>query len=161
MKTVWPKATWVRIPLPAPKQKAYPCGMLFVFLGTESVASNPPSAKQNRVRIPHPKIEELALQAQGVGIFAEGEYPTPYPCGMLGFFFGTESVASNPLSATQLQNRVRILAAERRPLARRRQGEESSQSESPTLSPCGCPRASAPPSQNPSQTDSPAMYRMY
>ena len=28
-----------------------------------------------RVRIPHPKIEELALQAQGVGIFAAGEIP--------------------------------------------------------------------------------------
>ena len=26
------------------------------------------------VRIPRPKIEELALQAQGVGIFASGEY---------------------------------------------------------------------------------------
>ena len=25
-------------------------------------------------RIPHPKIEELALQAQGVGIFVRGEY---------------------------------------------------------------------------------------
>jgi hypothetical protein len=31
---------------------------------------------QNGVRIPHPKIEELALQAQGVGIFTYGEYPS-------------------------------------------------------------------------------------
>ena len=29
---------------------------------------------RNPVRIPHPKIEELALQAQGAGIFAIGEY---------------------------------------------------------------------------------------
>ncbi|MBQ8268788.1 MAG: hypothetical protein IJZ24_03785 [Clostridia bacterium] len=28
------------------------------------------------VRIPHPKIDKLACQAQGVGIFAIGEYPS-------------------------------------------------------------------------------------
>ena len=27
----------------------------------------------NPLRIPHPKIDKLACQAQGVGIFAEGE----------------------------------------------------------------------------------------
>ena len=32
--------------------------------------------KATGVRIPHPKIEELALQAQGVGIFTFGEYPS-------------------------------------------------------------------------------------
>ena len=31
------------------------------------------------VRIPRPKIEELVLQAQGVGIFAIGEYPASPP----------------------------------------------------------------------------------
>jgi hypothetical protein len=31
---------------------------------------------QNGVRIPHPKIEELALQAQGVGIFVIDECPS-------------------------------------------------------------------------------------
>ena len=31
--------------------------------------------RKNRVRIPHPKIDKLACQAQGAGIFAIGEYP--------------------------------------------------------------------------------------
>ena len=31
--------------------------------------------RANRVRIPRPKIEQLAFQAQGVGIFTEGETP--------------------------------------------------------------------------------------
>ena len=33
----------------------------------------------NPLRIPHPKIEELALQAQGVGIFVKDEYPSSQP----------------------------------------------------------------------------------
>ena len=36
---------------------------------------SPSELARRGVRIPHPKIEELALQAQGVGIFAKGEYP--------------------------------------------------------------------------------------
>jgi hypothetical protein len=32
-------------------------------------------APQNWVRIPHPKIDKLACQAKGEGIFAEGEIP--------------------------------------------------------------------------------------
>ena len=32
-------------------------------------------AKRNWVRIPHPKIDKLACQAQGEGIFTAGEIP--------------------------------------------------------------------------------------
>ena len=42
------------------------------------------SESQNGVRIPHPKIEELALQAQGVGIFTRGEYPSSKPAIQIG-----------------------------------------------------------------------------
>ena len=38
-----------------------------------------PELANARVRIPHPKIEELALQAQGVGIFVKDEYPSSKP----------------------------------------------------------------------------------
>ena len=47
-----------------------------LFLSRRTRGREPTSATfllQNGVRIPHPKIEELALQAQGVGIFAKGE----------------------------------------------------------------------------------------
>ena len=53
-------------------------GRFFLFLAAELVCSHPvvvPTAQQ-WVRIPRPKIEELALQAQGVGIFAHSEYPS-------------------------------------------------------------------------------------
>ena len=46
----------------------------FAELGSSHFARNP-------VRIPHPKIEELALQAQGAGIFALGEYLGMADCG--------------------------------------------------------------------------------
>ena len=39
------------------------------------------------VRIPHPKIEELALQAQGEGIFTFGEYPASMQSTLVVGFF--------------------------------------------------------------------------
>ena len=39
------------------------------------------------VRIPHPKIEELALQAQGVGVFVKDEYPSSKPFDKLEFVY--------------------------------------------------------------------------
>ena len=53
-------------------------GVLY-FLPSVREDSNAPlwrSESQTGVRIPHPKIEELALQAQGVGIFVKDEYPS-------------------------------------------------------------------------------------
>ena len=137
MKTVRPKATGVRIPLPAPKMKhqsfaigalifawneriltplcdslsrrmgfAYPTrrsksslfrrrvrvssplvntplqGLLLagrpIFIATVrgSRIRSPSELARRGVRIPHPKIEELALQAQGEGIFTFSEYPS-------------------------------------------------------------------------------------
>ena len=81
MKTVRPKATGVRIPLPAPNKRTtepIKLGCFFVSLAPVREDSNAPlrlAESQNGVRIPHPKIEELALQVQGVGIFTFGEYP--------------------------------------------------------------------------------------
>ena len=43
--------------------------------------------KATGVRIPHPKIEELALQAQGVGIFVIDEYPSSKPFDKLEFVY--------------------------------------------------------------------------
>ena len=80
MKTVCPKGTGVRIPLPAPNKRTTEptkLGCFFVSLAPVREDSNAPlrlSESQNGVRIPYPKIEELALQAQG-GIFTFGEYP--------------------------------------------------------------------------------------
>ena len=51
LKTVRPKATGVRIRSPSELARRW-------------------------VRIPHPKIEELPLQTQGVGIFVKDEYPS-------------------------------------------------------------------------------------
>ena len=46
------------------------------FFGTPSRTSSPSEAKpRKRVRIPRPKIDKLACQAQGEGIFAAGEIP--------------------------------------------------------------------------------------
>ena len=46
-----------------------------------------PQRRRRGVRIPRPKIEELALQAQGVGIFAKGEYPYSLPTTNSVVFF--------------------------------------------------------------------------
>ena len=62
------------------KKTRNPFGLLvfFVFgattIGLELALRAPFGAKQNPVRIRLPKIEELALQAQGARIFALGEY---------------------------------------------------------------------------------------
>ncbi len=53
-------------------------GVLFVFLGAQPQDLNSVScalARRMPVHIPHSEIEELAFQAQSVGIFAVGEYP--------------------------------------------------------------------------------------
>ena len=82
LKTVCPKGTGVRIPLPAPNKRTTEpkkLGCFFVSLALVREDSNAPLRvlySQNGVRIPHPKIEELALQAQGVGIFVKVEYPS-------------------------------------------------------------------------------------
>ena len=48
------------------------------------------------VRIPRPKIEELALQTQGVGIFALSEYPAfeTDPCGRFFVMIGEVGTAA-------------------------------------------------------------------
>ena len=51
--------------------------------------------KGTGVRIPHPKIEELALQAQGVGIFVKDEYPSSKPHINAILFFNTFIFSSN------------------------------------------------------------------
>ena len=66
------------------KWSTKPRGWCFYFC-LEWEDSNAPlwlSESQNGVRIPHPKIEELALQAQGVGIFVKDEYPSSKPLSM-------------------------------------------------------------------------------
>jgi len=53
--------------------------MVFVFYIVEREEESPPLQHfllQNGVRIPRPKIEELALQAKGAGIFVKDEYPS-------------------------------------------------------------------------------------
>ena len=49
--------------------------VVFFYFLICSTALKTVRSKATGVRIPHPKIEELALQAQGVGIFTFGEYP--------------------------------------------------------------------------------------
>ena len=46
----------------------------FLSFGSRIVALNH-SAARHGVRIPRPKIDKLACQAKGVGIFAKCEYP--------------------------------------------------------------------------------------
>ena len=49
---------------------------MVVFLSFGSgIEDSHHSAVRRGVRIPRPKIDKLACQAQGVGIFAKGEYP--------------------------------------------------------------------------------------
>ena len=67
----------------------------FIFLVTHPPKNTARkiSFSRARVRIPHPKIDKLACQAQGVGIFAVGEIPgftyTSYE--VLFSFFGDPS----------------------------------------------------------------------
>ena len=92
LKTVRPKATGVRIPLPAPKKRTtepIKLGCFFFSLALVREDLNPPLRlfeSQNGVRIPHPKIEELALQTQGVGIFVKDEYPSSKPAIQIGIY---------------------------------------------------------------------------
>ena len=59
------------------------------------------------VRIPHPKIEELALQAQGAGIFAFCEYPAFYaPTLAVGVFY---ILGETPLSKQALVMQVLLV----------------------------------------------------
>ena len=88
LKTVRPKATGVRIPLPAPKIKHQSLRLVLLFLLRYERILTPlcdSTSRRMGVRIPHPKIEELALQTQGVGIFAKGEYPSYKPFDKLEF----------------------------------------------------------------------------
>ena len=53
--------------------------MVFFLSFGRGIEGSHHSAARRGVRIPRPKIEELALQAQGVGIFAKDEYPSARP----------------------------------------------------------------------------------
>ena len=60
-----------------------------LFLSRRTRGGEPTSATfllENGVRMPHPKIEELALQAQGVGILA-ARRASLYPVALCGWCF--------------------------------------------------------------------------
>ena len=58
---------------------------IFIATVRGSRIRSPSELARRGVRIPHPKIEELALQAQGVGIFVKDEYPSSKPFDKLEF----------------------------------------------------------------------------
>ncbi|MBQ8268421.1 MAG: hypothetical protein IJZ24_01925, partial [Clostridia bacterium] len=73
------------------------------------------------LRLSRPKIGVLAHQAQGVGIFAFGEYLGSTPKGVLFSFLGAATFDTNRVFAPLAQNPVRFCRAEHRTLAMRRQ----------------------------------------
>ena len=69
-------------------QNEAPCGVLFSFWRrNRGFARQRRSEARRGVRIPHPKIDKLACQAKGEGIFDEVEYPDEAPYGVLFSFW--------------------------------------------------------------------------
>ena len=111
LKTVRPKATGVRIPQPAPKNKGHSVWVSFVFSLAQAEALEPTLRANSRgegVRTFHSKFDKLACQTQSVNVFAIGENPECPPnrtlrVGVLYFLLSQR--LSNPLSERTREER--------------------------------------------------------
>ncbi len=123
LETVRPKATGVRIPLPAPNKNTHRQVGIFISCGERREAAPTSRAQWVGVRIRRAEIDELARQAKRECIFIKDEYPSSMCGQQVGIFISCgEWREAAPTSRAEWVG-VRIRRAEIGELARQAKRE--------------------------------------